>query len=138
MTRSPILAVVTRWAAPAMLLFGLWLLWKGHNEPGGGFIGGLLTAAAVLLQLMAAGRVRMGLTSERTARLSAIGLGIGVTSATFPVLLGQPFFQQAFDHFHLPVIGDLELATALFFDIGVFIVVIGTITTVILALAERD
>ena len=129
MTRSPILAVVTRWAAPTMLLFAIWLLWKGHNEPGGGFIGGLLTAAAVLLQLMAVGRERMGLTSERTARLSAIGLGIGVTSATLPALLGQPFFQQTFD---------LELASALFLDIGVFIVVIGTITTVILALAERD
>ena len=138
MTRSPILTVVTRWAAPTMLIFAVWLLWKGHNEPGGGFIGGLLTAAAVLLQLMASGREDMGLTSERTARLSAVGPGIGVTSATLPVLLGQPFFQQTFDHFHLPVIGDLELATALFFDIGVFIVVIGTITTVILALAERD
>jgi len=138
MTRSPILSVVTRWAAPVMVAFALWLLWKGHNAPGGGFIGGLLTAAAVLLSLMASGRGATGLRSDRSVLIAIAGLGIGLTSATVPALVGYPFFQQAVAHLHLPLIGELELASALGFDIGVFIVVIGTIVTVILALAERD
>ena len=138
MTRSPILSVSTRYAAPAMLLFAVWLLWKGHNSPGGGFIGGLLFSAAVLLWLMATCRGRTGLRSERSVRISIVGLGIGVVSASAPAVLGQPFFQQTFGHFHVPVLGEIELATALAFDIGVFLVVIGTIVTVILALAERD
>lgn len=138
MTSSPILSVIVRWAAPAMILFALWLLWKGHNAPGGGFIGGLLTAAAVLLYLMSVGRAAAGARSERTALLAVAGLGVALASAIVPALLGYPFFKQAFDHFHLPLVGDIELATALVFDIGVFIVVVGTIVTVITALTERD
>ena len=138
MTRSPILSVVSGWAASAMVVFALWLLWKGHNAPGGGFIGGLLTAAAILLRLMASGRAASGLRSERTVLVAVAGLAIALAGAGTPALLGYPFFQQAFEHFHLPLIGDLELATALVFDVGVYVVVIGTIVTVITALTERD
>jgi len=138
MTRSPILSVVSGWAASAMVVFAVWLLWKGHNAPGGGFIGGLLTAAAILLRLMASGRGASGLRSERTVLIAVWGLAIALAGAGVPALLGYPFFQQAFEHYHLPVIGDLELATALVFDIGVYVVVIGTIVTVIAALTERD
>jgi len=138
MTYSPLLSVIARFVIPVMLLFAGWLLWKGHNAPGGGFIGGLLTAAAILLGFMASGRGSSSIRSDSFVTVAVIGLGIAALSALIPVLLGYPFFYQTFEHFHLAGLGDVELATALVFDIGVFIVVIGTIVTALAVLTERD
>lgn len=136
MTSSLILQVVARWVCPVMYGLTAILFLKGHNSPGGGFIAGLLAAAAILLHFLAFGRSASRIRSTWFVRVVAAGLAIGVGSAIMPVLLGYPFFKQTFGHVHLPLLGDVELASASLFDLGVFVVVVGTVITVISAMTE--
>ncbi len=138
MPPSLILTTVARFAYPVMLAFAVLLFLKGHNSPGGGFIAGLLTAAAIVLRYLAFGRDR---TSEREGGfLIAIGVGLAIalTTATVPMLLGYPFFTHTFGHVHVPAIGDIELASAALFDLGVYVVVVGNVVTVIRAMTDRE
>jgi len=127
-----ILATFSRLLLPLALLVAVFILLRGHNLPGGGFIAGLIVAVALILQYLANG---IAWTRQRIRGelhpLIGLGLliatGIGLVSLYF----GYPFLTSAHDHFHFPVIGDLELASAMIFDVGVLLVVVG-ITMVIL------
>ena len=133
--RHPMMLVVaTRLVLPLALMAGLYIFLRGHNEPGGGFIAGLVFSVALLMQFMASG------WGWANARLRAdhhnlIGWGVLVAGLTGlgALLFGQPFLTSAFDYFSLPVVGEFELATAMLFDIGVALTVVGA---VMLALAQ--
>ena len=136
---SVILQTVTRYAYPMLLLFAAMLFLKGHNSPGGGFIAGLLVAVAVLLRYIAFRRFEaVRYESTHCVTLVAIGLAIALATASTPILLGHSFFTHTFGFVHVPLIGEIELATASLFDLGVAIVVIANVTTVISALAEEN
>ena len=133
--RHPMMLVVaTRLVLPLALMAGLYIFLRGHNEPGGGFIAGLVFSVALLMQFMASG------WGWANARLRAdhhnlIGWGVLIAGLTGlgSILFGQPFLTSAFDYFHLPVVGEFELATAMLFDVGVALTVVGA---VMLALAQ--
>lgn len=121
------LTVVTRVLLPLSLMVGVYILLRGHNQPGGGFIAGLIVAIAFLMQYMASGYV----WAHRRARFDAhvmIGGGVAIAGATglTSLLFGRPFLTSTFGYFDLPLFGEVELASAMAFDLGVFFTVVGT------------
>ncbi len=133
-----ILRTVSRVHLFLMTLFAVYLLLRGHNEPGGGFIAGLLTAAAIVLQAVAFDvRYAERLVPIRESYLIAGGLTLAVGTGIVPTLFGAPLLDQVFGHFDLPFFGHVELATALIFDLGVYFVVVGVSKWIILTIAEE-
>lgn len=128
-----ILATVSQSLLPLALLVSVYIFLRGHNEPGGGFIAGLVTSVAVILQYMAHGvdwiKTRLNLDYQRVV---ASGVLIATLTGLGSWLFGRPFLTSWFDHFHLPLIGDFELASAMLFDLGVYLAVVGA-TLLILA-----
>ena len=121
------LTVVTRILLPFALMVGVYILLRGHNMPGGGFIAGLVVAIAFLMQYMASGFV----WAHRRARFDAhvmIGGGVLIAGATglAALLFDRPFLTSTFGYFDLPLFGEVELASAMAFDLGVFFTVVGT------------
>jgi multicomponent K+:H+ antiporter subunit A len=121
------MVVVTRVLLPLSLVVGIYILLRGHNMPGGGFIAGLIVAIAFLMQYMASGYV----WAHKRARFDAhvmIGGGVLIAGLTglAALVFGQPFLTSTFGYFHLPLFGEVELASAMAFDLGVFFVVVGT------------
>ena len=122
-----ILDSIARVLLPMALLVSAFIFVRGHNLPGGGFIAGLITAIALILQYVAHG---VEWTQRRMpwSYHSIAGLGVMIAALTGlgSLAFGAPFLTSAFDHFHLPVIGEFELATALLFDLGVYLAVVGS------------
>jgi multicomponent K+:H+ antiporter subunit A len=136
--RHPLMmVVVTRVLMPIALVVGLYIFLRGHNQPGGGFVAGLVVAIALLMQYMASG---FAWTQERK-RIeyhTMIGLGViiaGLTGAG-AWLAGQPFLTSAFTYVHLPPIEEFELATAMLFDLGVFLTVLGAVMLMLYSLSR--
>jgi multicomponent Na+:H+ antiporter subunit B len=130
---DPILQTVARLAFYLVLVFAVHLLWRGHHWPGGGFIAGLTTAAGMVLYRVAFGRQA---TSLEPRTLLPWGLVIAALTGLGALFLGFPFLTSAFGYVTTPLTGEFEWATALVFDIGVFLVVVGMTNTVIYSLAE--
>lgn len=135
---SLILRAGTRILAPMMLLLSVFLLWRGHNLPGGGFIGGLVATSAIALQGIAFGPASV----RRTLVLPpAVVGGVGVLIATIAALpaalAGLPFFTGLWLKLDLGDGAVLPLSTPLLFDIGVYLTVIGAVCALIAALEEE-
>jgi len=127
-----LLAVVARLLMPVALLISVHLFLRGHNLPGGGFIAGLVVAVGVAL-------LQMGRGSAWLARrlhvdgvgLMAVGLGIAVLTGIAALPFARPFLTSAHTTVHLPLLGELPLASATLFDVGVYLVVIGAVTLIL-------
>ncbi len=122
---------VARLVLPIALVLSVYIYWRGHGLPGGGFIAGLVTAAALVLQYMALGQVRaenllQGAAGRRFVRWIGLGLGIAWLTGIGAFFFGRPFLTSAHGHPTLPVLGELPLATAALFDLGVYITVVGS------------
>ncbi|MFC4023056.1 Na(+)/H(+) antiporter subunit B [Oceanobacillus longus] len=132
-----ILQTTTSLIAFILLGFAVYLLFAGHNSPGGGFVGGLMTSGAILLLNMAYGinTVRKMLPINFTM-LIPIGLLIAVATGVGSFIFNVPFLSQTFGYFTFPVFGEVELATAMLFDFGVYFTVVGVVMTIILTIAE--
>ncbi|MFO7646530.1 monovalent cation/H+ antiporter subunit A [Halomonas campaniensis] len=132
-----ILAVVAQILLPLALLVSVYIFLRGHNQPGGGFIAGLITAVALILQYMARGhdwtRERLPLSYPVVA---VSGLAIAVATGLASWLFGYPFLTSAFGHFHLPLIGEFELASAMLFDLGVYLAVVGATLMILINLGR--
>jgi multicomponent K+:H+ antiporter subunit A len=128
------LVVVTRVLLPLALTVGVYIFLRGHNQPGGGFIAGLVVAIALLMQAVASGHTW---TVSRQRLNAHTMLGIGVLIAGLTGLasfgFGRPFLTSTFGYVHLPVVGEFELTSAMAFDLGVYLTVVGT---VILSLSQ--
>lgn len=116
-----------------LLAIGLHFFLRGHGAPGGGFIAGLIIAVTALVARMAQER---RLLTVPPLRLVAFGLLVALLTGAAPMLLGEAFLKSAFGYVTWPVVGEFEWATAALFDLGVFLVVVGTTLTVIDLLAE--
>ncbi|KUP96763.1 MnhB domain-containing protein [Thermobifida cellulosilytica] len=136
--RSVLLEVVTRLLVPAILLFSVFLLVSGHNRPGGGFAGGLVASMAYVLRYVAGGRHELlaGLPM-RPNGLLAIGTLLGCVTAGLPLLVGRPVFDSVKWEFTLPLFGEVKLLSALFFETGVYLIVVGLVLSVVAALGAR-
>ncbi|AGA90562.1 NADH:ubiquinone oxidoreductase subunit 5 (chain L)/multisubunit Na+/H+ antiporter, MnhA subunit [Thioflavicoccus mobilis 8321] len=127
-----IMAVLSRPLLPLALTVAVFILLRGHNSPGGGFIAGLVAALGLILQLLASG-IAWTEARLRLRWFPLIGVGILLAAGTglASLLFQRPFLTSATLHPHVPVLGDLELASALVFDIGVFLVVLGTVMLIL-------
>src|SRR5699024_4581114 len=124
--RMVILEVVTRIAFPLMMTFSLFLLMAGHNEPGGGFVGGLVAGLALVLRYLAGGRYELSEAAPVQAGfVLGSGMVIAVTAGVLPLLFGGTVFASATPVLHVPLLGELHFPSALLFDFGVYLVVVG-------------
>jgi multicomponent Na+:H+ antiporter subunit B len=126
-TIAPLLTVV-------MLVFSVFVLLRGHNEPGGGFIGGLVGGAAIALYSIALGTevARRALRIDPMT-IAAAGLGLAVLSGMVSLLLDVPFLTGLWGKWL-----DADISTPLFFDIGVYLVVAGTLSALALGLEDEE
>ncbi len=172
---SPILSTVARLAVPLTLYVALIIFFQGHNKPGGGFIAGVLAAAAGVVGLLAYGphntasfpRIYVPIlallifpTSGYCAsaltlivglgfhfavcrftiaefpwwKMACVGLLISITTGLVPLVAGYAFMDHTVWHTHLPILGNDHLPSATFFDLGVFLIVMGTLTTIFVEL----
>ncbi len=134
---SVILSTASRYLLPLLLIFSFFLLLRGHNEPGGGFVGGLVAAAAYALYFIANGVEKAEkLLKVEPIKLIAIGLSFALLS-TIPSLLAQKnFMTGVWLKINFPVVG--KVGTPLLFDVGVYLLVLGISLKIIFSLAEED
>ncbi|MDP1704623.1 MAG: monovalent cation/H+ antiporter subunit A [Sulfurimicrobium sp.] len=134
-THPLIMATFARLLLPLALLVSVFVLLRGHNLPGGGFIAGLITAVALIMQYLANG---VAWTHARlpahTHPLIAAGLAIALVTGLASWAFGHSFLTSAFGHFALPLIGEIELASAMAFDLGVYLVVVGATLLILINL----
>ncbi|HSI57996.1 MAG TPA: monovalent cation/H+ antiporter subunit A [Ideonella sp.] len=129
--RPPLmLRVAARFVLPMALVLSAYIFWRGHNLPGGGFIAGLVTAVALTLQYMATGQQRADAVlraagGRRYMRWIATGLAIAGLTGLGAFAFGRSFLTSAHGHPTVPLLGELPLATAALFDLGVYITVVG-------------
>jgi multicomponent K+:H+ antiporter subunit A len=134
---SPVvLAMITRALLPLALLFSIYLLLRGHNLPGGGFIAGLMAAVALVIQYVASGTT----WTEQRLRfdyrvVTTVGLLFASLTGLGALVFGYPFLTATFTYVEWPVVGRFELATAMLFDIGVFLTVVGAVMLMLSRLA---
>ena len=122
----PITRQAIQTATPLALVLGVYLLFAGHNRPGGGFAAGLVVGAVVVLRTIA------GLQRPRHAdTLIAVGVVIAVAVAAMPVLWGDPFLDMKIVETTLPLLGKVKTGSALPFDIGVMAIVVGLIVALL-------
>jgi multisubunit Na+/H+ antiporter MnhB subunit len=133
---SSILQTAVRVLMPLLLLFAVFLLMRGHNQPGGGFVGGLVVAASVILYSIA-----FGVDGARRAllvgpsRLLGIGLLVALVSGLPGLAMGQPFMTAVWTTVGTGSMA-LYVGTPLVFDVGVFLAVIGVVLTIVFTLTE--
>jgi multicomponent K+:H+ antiporter subunit A len=116
---------------PLALVFTVYIFMRGHNLPGGGFIAGLITAVALVLQFMAWGQSQAewwlrAHSGQRFVRWLGSGLAVAGLTGVGAFVWGRPFLTSAFGHPHVPVLGELPLASAALFDLGVYLTVVGS------------
>ena len=121
-----------------MIVLSLYFFYAGHNAPGGGFAGGLTMGLALVLRYLAGGRYELGEALPIDAgRILGVGLGLSAGTAAASILLGAPALSSATFEFTLPIFGDVKLVTALFFDLGVYLIVVGLVLDVLRSLGAR-
>jgi multicomponent Na+:H+ antiporter subunit B len=133
---SSILQTATRFLMPLLLLFAVFLLLRGHNEPGGGFVGGLVVASSFVLYAIAFG-VDAGRRAllVKPSTLLAIGPLIALVSGLPGVAEGRPFLSAVWTTLQIGS-SVIDLGTPLIFDVGVFLAVIGVVLTIVFTLAD--
>jgi len=135
--RSLILTTATKYLLPLLILFSIFIWLRGHNEPGGGFVGGLIAASAYALYGIAFGIQE----AEKLLRipprgLISIGLFMALFSGLIPIIFtGEPFMTSIWGHQEFPVFH--KLGTPVMFDTGVYLTVIGVTLWIIFSLAEE-
>ena len=133
--KSLILQISVKVLFPLIIIASVLSLFRGHHEPGGGFIGGLVAASAFTLLTLAMGskntesRMRI-----KPMMLMTMGLIVAFLSAVLPVFLGYGFMEGLWLEFYLPVIG--RPGTPLLFDVGVYLVVIGVISKIVFTISD--
>jgi len=122
-----------------IMTYAIYILFAGHNNPGGGFVGGLVTARGfVLLYLAFDSKTVRQIIPVNFRSIGAAGVLIAVLTGAVPALMGEPFLTHRTYHARLPLVGDVHLATAVLFDIGVFLAVLGTAMTIISNISENE
>ncbi|WP_295013624.1 Na+/H+ antiporter subunit A [uncultured Microbacterium sp.] len=138
--RSLLLEVIVRILFHTIIVVSIYLLFAGHNSPGGGFAGGLVAGMALVMRYIAGGRWELGAAAPADAgRLLGAGLILAVGSAVVPLLFGLAPLESTVWEAEIPVIGHIEFVSSTIFDIGVYLVVIGLVLDVLRSLgAEVD
>jgi multicomponent K+:H+ antiporter subunit A len=132
-------AVIMQWMFPVTIVLAAYLFLRGHDAPGGGFVAGVAMAAGFILQYMAAGTVWV---EDRLRILPVIWIGVGLLLAALAgivsILFSDAFLTSYFRYVELPLIGKIPLASATFFDLGVFSLVVGATVLMLIAIAHQS
>jgi multisubunit Na+/H+ antiporter MnhB subunit len=126
--QSPIVRVIARFAVPLSVLVAVRIFLQGHDEPGGGFIAGVLLAAAGAMYMIAFGTRHAARVSWW--RIGVVGLLLSVGTGTVPFVRGEAYMDNTILH-----LGSYHLPTATFFDLGVMLIVLGTLMTIFVELS---
>lgn len=133
-----ILRASAKFLVPLFLVVAVLLLWRGHNDPGGGFAAGLIVTAALSLHLVAYGREAVwSLLRDRPAVVIGAGLVLVLISGFSGLAAGEPFMTGQWIEIGLGPLGTLKLGTPLLFDLGVAIVVAGMGIKVVMSVSEE-
>ena len=137
--RRPLMVLVsTRFLFPSMMALSLYLFFAGHNAPGGGFAGGLVASLAVTLRYLAGGRYELAETIPwSTDKVLGGGLAASALAVFWPMLIGWPPLSSRVVDLELPLIGAMHLVSPLLFDVGVYLIVVGTVTYILRSLGGR-
>jgi multicomponent Na+:H+ antiporter subunit A len=136
--RSLVLEVASRVIFPLIMVVSVYFLFAGHNNPGGGFAGGLAAGLALALRYLAGGRYELGETLPLdSGKILGVGLSLVGGTALASLLVGAPVLSSAAFTFTLPVLGQVKLVSSLFFDLGVYLVVVGMVLDVLRSLGAR-
>lgn len=136
--RSILLEVSTRILFHTLLLVSVWLLFIGHNHPGGGFIGGMVAGIAITIRYFAGGRFELlEAVPARPGGVIAIGMTTAVVSALVPLAFGYTILQSVEAHLDLGILGDLHFTSAMGLDIGVYLLVIGVVLDLLQSLGSE-
>ena len=135
--RSVILDEADRWLFPVILLVSVYVTFRGHNAPGGGFAGGMIAGCAFVLRFLTHGSARVA-QALRVAPTTLIGAGmlLSIVTAAAPLLGGDPLIESTIWKFDLPAIGQVKLVSSSIFDLGVYALVVGVVVAVLLALGS--
>jgi multicomponent Na+:H+ antiporter subunit A len=130
--RSPILEVVTRLVFHTIVLFSIYLLFAGHNAPGGGFAGGLVVGLALALRYLAGGRHELDVAAPIDAGVvMGTGLFVALGTGVAAMIAGGAVLQSTLMDWHLPVLGHVHFVTSMIFDVGVYLLVIGVVLNIL-------
>ena len=136
--RSLVLEVATRIIFPLIMVLSAYFFFAGHNTPGGGFAGGLTAGLALVLRYLAGGRYELGETLPLDAgKILGAGLLLSAGTAAASLLVGAPVLSSALIEVDVPVLGTVKFVTALFFDLGVYLIVVGLVLDVLRSLGAR-
>ncbi|WP_059015611.1 Na+/H+ antiporter subunit A [Mycobacterium sp. M26] len=136
--RSLVLEVATRLIFPLIMVLSVYFFFTGHNTPGGGFAGGLTAGLALVLRYLAGGRYELGETLPLDAgKILGAGLVLSAGTAVASMLLGAPALSSAVITLDVPLLGTVKFVTALFFDLGVYLIVVGLVLDVLRSLGAR-
>lgn len=136
--RSILLEVVVRLTFHAVIVISLYLLFAGHNLPGGGFVGGLVAGLALVARYLAGGRYELGAALPVGAgAVLGTGLIIATGAAIVPLLFGAPPLTSTYWEGEVWLLGEIEFVTSTIFDIGVYLVVIGLVLDVLRSLGSE-
>ncbi|AST92579.1 Na(+)/H(+) antiporter subunit B [Sutcliffiella cohnii] len=133
------LGAIVKAVVVIIFTFSIHLFFAGHHNPGGGFIGGLSLAAGIVLLFITFDieTIQKNIPIDYK-KMTAIGVIIAVLTGLGSLVFNYPFLSHTYDYFDLFLFGETELATAVIFDIGVALAVIGTAVTIILSISEAD
>jgi multicomponent K+:H+ antiporter subunit A len=132
-------AVLVRLLLPLSVLVSVYFFMRGHNQPGGGFVAGLVMSVALLLQYIVSGAEWVEEHLHIYPRhWIAIGLLLALATAEGSIFLGYPILTTHTAHVQLPILGEVHVPSALFFDIGVFALVLGATMLILTALAHQS
>ncbi len=132
-------SIIMRWMFPAIVVLAVYLLLRGHDQPGGGFAAGIAMATGFLLQYLAGGarwveeRLRI-----LPVRWIAVGLITSVATGLGSLVFGYPFLTSYFQYTPIPYIGKMPMASAMLFDLGVFSLVVGATVLMLIAIAHQS
>lgn len=132
-----LLQTVTKIIVFIILTLAIYLFFSGHNNPGGGFVGGLVLASSFVLMLLAFDieTVKRGIPVDFKI-VAAVGAALVVLTGIGSVVFGKPFLTQTFAYFSLPIFGKVEVSTVTLFEAGVSLAVVGVVVTIILSISE--
>lgn len=135
--KSIILRVTSKYILPLLLLFSIFILLRGHYLPGGGFVGGLVASVAFVLHSFANSlKETRDLMRIHPGVLMPFGLAVSILSAVFPLLLSKPYMTGVWYPEPVAILG--SIGTALFFDLGVYLVVVGATLTIIFTISDAE
>jgi multicomponent Na+:H+ antiporter subunit A len=136
--RSMVMAMTTRMLFPTMMVLSAYFFFAGHNAPGGGFAGGLTAGLALVMRYLAGGRYELAEALPVDAgHVLGAGLVLSAGTATGSLLLGAPPLSSAIIEVTLPVLGHIKFVTAMLFDLGVYLIVVGLVLDVLRSLGAR-